>query len=164
VVLSCDAIPHTGLMQCVARRIVDKHMLHLIKMWLQVPVEEEDEKGNQRLTGGKDNDRGAPQGGVVSPLHANLYMNRMLKGWKQSKRGEQFQARIVAYAEDFVILSPRKSERGTELGAGDADAVGADAQRAEDEHTERASGAVPLSGLYLRAALQPAHGAGVHRM
>ena len=81
-------------MQCVARRIVDQHMLHVIKMWLKVPVEERDEKaeaptrgtrqGKKRLTGGKGNDRGTPQGGVISPLLANLYMNRMLKGWKQT--------------------------------------------------------------------------------
>jgi RNA-directed DNA polymerase len=63
-----DTIPHSELMQCVARRIVDKHMLHLLKMWLKVPVEEENEKGQKRLTGGKDNDRGTPQGGVVTPL------------------------------------------------------------------------------------------------
>jgi RNA-directed DNA polymerase len=104
-----DTIPHSELMQCVARRIVDKHVLHLVKMWLEVPVEERDAKGKKRLTGGKDNDRGTPQGGVISPLLANLYMNRMLKGWKQTKRGEQFQARIVSYADDFVILSRGKA-------------------------------------------------------
>jgi RNA-directed DNA polymerase len=105
-----DTIPHSELMQCVARRIVDKHMLHLIKMWLKVPVEEEDEKGNKRLTGGKDNDRGTPQGGVISPLLANLYMNRMLKGWRQTGRAEQFRARMVNYADDFVILSRGKAK------------------------------------------------------
>ena len=104
-----DTIPHSELMQCVARRIVDKHVLHLIQMWLKVPVEERDETGKKRLTGGKDNDRGTPQGGVISPLLANLYMNRMLKGWKQTKRGEQFQARIVSYADDFAILSRGKA-------------------------------------------------------
>jgi RNA-directed DNA polymerase len=104
-----DTIPHSELMQCVARRIVDKHMLHLIQMWLKVPVEERDAKGKKRLTGGKDNDCGTPQGGVISPLLANLYMNRMLKGWKQTKRGEQFRARIVSYADDFVILSRGKA-------------------------------------------------------
>lgn len=104
-----DTIPHTELMQSVARRIVDKHMLHLIRMWLKVPVEERDEKGNKRLTGGKDKDRGTPQGGVISPLLANLYMNRMLKGWRQTGREEQFQARIVNYADDFVILSRGKA-------------------------------------------------------
>ncbi len=87
-----DTIPHSELLQCVAKRIVDKHMLHLIKMWLKAPVEERDEAGKKRVTGGKDNDRGTPQGGVVSPLLANLYMNRMLKGWRQTRRGEQYQA------------------------------------------------------------------------
>ena len=100
-----DTIPHSELMQCVARRIVDKHMLHLLKMWLKVPVEEEDGKGKKRLTGGKDHDRGTPQGGVISPLLANLYMNRMLKGWRNTKRGEQYQAKLVTFADDFVILS-----------------------------------------------------------
>jgi len=101
-------------MQCVARRIVDKHMLHLLKMWLKVPVEERDEKGKKRLTGGKDNDRGTPQGGVVSPLLANLYMNRMLKGWRQTGRAEQLRAHIVNYADDFVILSRGKAAEALE--------------------------------------------------
>src|SRR5438067_8152797 len=106
-----DTIPHSELMQCVARRIVDRQMLHLIKMWLKAPVEERDETtGKRRLTGGKDYDRGTPQGGVVSPGLANLYMNRMLKGWRQTRRGEQFRARIVNYADDFVILSRGHAE------------------------------------------------------
>jgi RNA-directed DNA polymerase len=109
-----DTIPHSELMQCVARRIVDKHMLHLVKMWLKVPVEERDEKGNKRLTGGKDNDRGTPQGGVISPMLANLYMNRMLKGWKQTGRAEQFRARIISYADDFVVLSRGKANEALE--------------------------------------------------
>src|SRR6266436_8108765 len=100
-----DTIPHSELLQCVARRIVDGQMLHLIKMWIKAPVEERDENGKRQLTGGKDNDRGTPQGGVVSPALANLYMNRMLKGWRQTRRGEQFRAHIVNYADDFVILS-----------------------------------------------------------
>jgi len=104
-----DTIPHSELMQCVARRIVDRHVLHLLKMWLKVPVETRDGNGKRRLTGGKDNDRGTPQGGVISPALANLYMNRMLKGWRQTKRGEQFRARIVNYADDFVILSRGKA-------------------------------------------------------
>jgi RNA-directed DNA polymerase len=105
-----DTIPHSELLQCVARRIVDRHMLHLIKMWLKVPVEERDENGKRRLTGGKDNDRGTPQGGVISPALANLYMNRMLKGFRQTRRGEQFRAQLVNYADDFVILSRGKAE------------------------------------------------------
>jgi RNA-directed DNA polymerase len=109
-----DTIPHSELLQCVARRIVDKHMLHLIKMWLKVPVEERDEKGKTRLTGGKDNDRGTPQGGVISPLLANLYINRMLKGFRQTGREAQFKARIVNYADDFVILSRGKAKEALE--------------------------------------------------
>jgi RNA-directed DNA polymerase len=104
-----DTIPHSELLQCVARRIVDRYMLHLIKMWLKVPVEERDGNGKRRLTGGKDHDRGTPQGGVISPGLANLYMNRMLKGWRQSRRGEQFRAQMVNYADDFVILSRGKA-------------------------------------------------------
>jgi RNA-directed DNA polymerase len=89
-------------------------MLHLIKMWLKVPVEERDGNGKRRLTGGKDNDRGTPQGGVISPVLANLYMNRMLKGWRQSRRGEQFRAHMVNYADDFVILSRGKAAEALE--------------------------------------------------
>jgi RNA-directed DNA polymerase len=109
-----DTIPHSELMKCVARRIVDRHILHLIKMWVSVPVEERDEKGKRQVTGGKDNDRGTPQGGVISPGLANLYMNRMLKGWRQTGRGEQFQARLVNYADDFVIVSRGKAAESLE--------------------------------------------------
>jgi RNA-directed DNA polymerase len=109
-----DTIPHAELMKCVARRIVDKHMLHLLKMWLTVPVEERDEQGKKRLTGGKGQDRGTPQGGVISPLLANLYMNRMLKGFRQTGRGEQLRARIVNYADDFVILSRGRAAQALE--------------------------------------------------
>jgi len=104
-----DTIPHCELLQCVARRIVDRDVLHLIKLWLTAPVEERDANGKRWLTGGKDHHCGTPQGGVCSPLLANVYMNRMLKGWKNTKRGEQFQARMVSYADDFVILSRGKA-------------------------------------------------------
>jgi RNA-directed DNA polymerase len=113
-----DTIPHSALMQCVTRRIVDRQMLHLIQGWLKVPVEERDEQGKRRLTGGKDHDRGTPQGGVVSPGLANLYMNRMLKGFRQTRREEQFRARIVNYADDFVILSRGKAKEALEWSSG----------------------------------------------
>ncbi len=79
-----DTIPHSELLQCVARRIVDRQMLHLIKAWLKVPVEERDET------------------------------NRMLKGWRRTRRGEQFRAQIVNYADDFVILSRGKAKEALE--------------------------------------------------
>ena len=100
-----DNIPHRDLMQCVARRIVDRHVLALIKMWLKAPVEERDGDGKRRIVGGKGNTRGTPQGGVASPLLANIYMNRFLKHWRLSGCSEAFRAHVVAYADDFVILS-----------------------------------------------------------
>ena len=100
-----DTIPHRDLMQCVARRIVDRHVCGLIKMWLKAPVEERDGDGKRRIVGGKGNTRGTPQGGVASPLLANIYMNRFLKHWRLSGCGEAFRAHVVAYADDFVILS-----------------------------------------------------------
>jgi len=100
-----DTIPHDQLMRSVARRIVDKHVLRLIKMWLRAPVEETDGDGTKRLTGGKRHKMGTPQGGVISPLLANLYMNRFLKHWRLTEQGRKLKAHVIAYADDFVILS-----------------------------------------------------------
>jgi RNA-directed DNA polymerase len=100
-----DTIPHAELLKSVARRIMDRNVLRLIKMWLKAPVEERDEDGIRRMSGGKSNTRGTPQGGVASPLLANIYMNRFLKYWRHSGCGEAFRAHIVSYADDFVILS-----------------------------------------------------------
>ena len=92
-------------MQSVARRIVDRNVLRLIKMWLKTPVEERDDDGKRRMSGGRRSTCGTPQGGVVSPMLANVYMNRFLKYWRLSGRSSTYQAHVVAYADDFVILS-----------------------------------------------------------
>ena len=97
-----DTIPHQELMQSIARRIVDPDMLRLIKQWLKAPVETTDGDGKRRMEGGKASKHGVPQGGVISPLIANLTMNRFLKHWRQSGRGEAWQAHIINYADDFV--------------------------------------------------------------
>ncbi len=99
-----DTIPHAELMKSVARRIVDRHVLRLIKMWLQAPVEETDGRGRRhRTTRNKDEGRGCPQGAPISPLLANLYMRRFVLGWKALGYEKRFQAKIVNYADDFVI-------------------------------------------------------------
>jgi RNA-directed DNA polymerase len=100
-----DSIPHDALLKSVARRIADGAVLRLIKLWLKAPIEERDEDGKRRMSGGKSNKRGTPQGGVVSPLLANIYMNRFLKHWRLTGRGEAFRAQVISYADDFVILS-----------------------------------------------------------
>jgi RNA-directed DNA polymerase len=99
-----DSIPHVELMKSVARRVSDKHLLHLLKMWLEAPVEETDERGHkQRTTRNKDTGRGTPQGAPISPLLSNLYMRRFILGWKVLGHERRLRAKIVNYADDFVI-------------------------------------------------------------
>src|SRR5437016_1214174 len=85
-----DTIPHADLLKSVARRLSDRHVLRLIKRWLKAPIEERDGDGTRRMSGGKNGRCGTPQGGVASPLLANIYMNRFLKHWQRTGRGEAF--------------------------------------------------------------------------
>jgi group II intron reverse transcriptase/maturase len=99
------SIPHAELLKSVARRIVDRRVLHLIKMWLECPVEETDDRGRKkRTTEARDNRRGIPQGAPISPLLANLYMRRFVLGWKMLGLERSLGTRIVTYADDLVIL------------------------------------------------------------
>ena len=100
-----DTIPHSELLRSVATRIVDRHVLRLVKLWLKTPIEETDPDGRRRMSGGKRSTCGTPQGGVISPLLANRYMNRFLRHWRNQGRGDAFKAHVVNYADDFVILS-----------------------------------------------------------
>src|SRR5664279_442145 len=99
------SIPHAELMLSLARRIVDRRVLHLIKLWLECAVEETDKRGRKtRTTEAKDNRRGIPQGSPISPLLANLYMRRFVLGWKKFGLDKSLGTRIVTYADDLVIL------------------------------------------------------------
>jgi len=107
-----DSIPHAELMQCVARRVSDGAMLHLVKMWLVAPVEEIDRQGHtHRTTRNKDEGRGSPQGAPISPLLANVYMRRFVLGWRTLGYGQKLKARIVNYADDFVICCHGTAEQ-----------------------------------------------------
>ena len=107
-----DSIPHAELMKCLARRIVDGAMLHLVKMWLDAPVEETDEQGRRhRTTRNRDDGRGTPQGAVISPLLSNLYMRRFILGWKTLGYERTLDAHIVNYADDFVICCRDRAEQ-----------------------------------------------------
>jgi RNA-directed DNA polymerase len=98
-----NTIPHGPLMRCLSRRIADGSVLSVVKRWLQAPVVERRERGEQRTTAAADTNRGTPQGGVVSPLLANLYFRRFVLAWKQFGHEQRFQARVVNYADDLVI-------------------------------------------------------------
>ena len=99
-----NTIPHGDLMRCVARRIADGTVLSVIREWLNAPVVERSAQGERRSTEAKDRHRGTPQGGIISPLLANLYFRRFMLAWYQHGYAKRFQAEVVNYADDFVIL------------------------------------------------------------
>jgi RNA-directed DNA polymerase len=103
-----DSISHDKLLAFMAERIVDKNILWLIKMWLKGPVVEEGEDGKKRYQG---NDKGTPQGGVISPLLANIYLHVLDRIWKEQKVQERYGARLIRYADDFVVLCSGPTEK-----------------------------------------------------
>ncbi len=103
-----DTIPHGKLLKLIARRIVDKHILKLIKMWLNAPIVEENADGKTRNISSRI---GTPQGGVISPLLANIYLNVLDKVWNTQEIEKRFGASLVRYADDFVVLCHGNMER-----------------------------------------------------
>ena len=107
-----DTIPHARLMIMVAERISDGSVLHLIQMWLKAPIIAEGEDGAKRhIGGGKGNRKGTPQGGVISPLLANIYLHLLDRIWERRQLQGRLGARIVRYADDIVILCRRGTEQ-----------------------------------------------------
>ncbi len=100
-----DSIPHDKLLAVVAERIVDSAILHVVKLWLKAPVIGEDEDGTKKnVGGGKANSKGTPQGGVISPLLSNCYLHLLDRIWEKHQLRWKLKARIVRYADDFVVL------------------------------------------------------------
>lgn len=128
-----DSIPHAELMKSVARRIVDRNVLRLIKGWLNAPIEEDDERrGSIRTTPNRDSRRGTPQGSPISPLLSNIYMRRFILGWKKLGLADRWSAHIVNYADDFVICCRTGAEHAM---AAMRDMVGALGLTVNDDKT-----------------------------
>jgi len=98
-----NTIPHGPLMRCLSRRIADGSVLSVVKLWLRAPVVERQGRGERRTTVAADTNRGTPQGGVASPLLANLYFRRFVLAWKRFGHEQRLRARVVNYADDLVI-------------------------------------------------------------
>jgi RNA-directed DNA polymerase len=98
-----DTIPHAALLACLEERIADRSVLHLIRMWLRVPVQEREASGRVTLTHPR---AGTPQGGVISPLLSNLYLHALDRSWHApGGPRDRWNARLVRYADDFVVLA-----------------------------------------------------------
>ena len=106
---------HEALPRVWSRCVSDGALRGLIKVWLQMAVEEDEGHGGyRRTTVAKDTGRETPQGAPISPLLSNLYLRRFILGWKKLGWEEKLQARIVAYADDFVILCRSHAEGARE--------------------------------------------------
>ena len=98
-----DSIPHAQLLAAVARRIADRHILRLLTDWLRAPVVVERDDGKRETRGGKRTRHGTPQGGVISPLLANVYLHAFDTAWRAGGLERRWQARLIRYADDFVV-------------------------------------------------------------
>lgn len=105
-----DTIPHAKLLATVAERVADGAVLHLLKLWLKAPIVSDEGGQRRNLGGGKRNRKGTPQGGVISPLLANRYLHLLDRNWEGQKMAEHHQARLVRYADDFVVLCRKQTE------------------------------------------------------
>ena len=146
------SIPHAELLKSVARRIVDRRVLHLIKMWLECPVEETDDRGRKtRTTEARDNRRGIPQGSPISPLLANIYMRRFVLGWKKLGLEQSLGTShrdLRRRSRDPV--QERQSRRGVATTARDHGQAEAHGQRGEDTNLQGPGRGVRLPGLHVR--------------
>jgi RNA-directed DNA polymerase len=101
-----DSIPHDKLMACLRMRITDRSVLQLIRLWLESPVVEGGASSGEPEKWSRAG-KGTPQGGVISPLLSNLYLHWFDKVFCRSSEAAQAKAKLVRYADDFVVLAPR---------------------------------------------------------
>jgi RNA-directed DNA polymerase len=107
-----DTIAHDKLLRTIAERVSDGAVMALLKQWLKAPVCEVDERGRTTWVGGGQSSRvGTPQGGVISPLLANIYLNLLDRIWERHEIEKRYSARLVRYADDMVILCRRGTEQ-----------------------------------------------------
>ncbi len=119
-----DSIPHDQLLAAVARRVADRHILRLLTQWLRAPVVVERDDGRRELRGGKRTRRGTPQGGVISPLLANVYLHAFDTAWRAGGLERRWQARLIRYADDFVVLCRAKAAQVQVVVADQLEALG----------------------------------------
>jgi group II intron reverse transcriptase/maturase len=157
-----DSIPHAELLRCLARRLSDGLMLGLLARWLEMPVEETDAKGNcQRTTRNKDEGRGTPQGAPLSPLLANLYLRRFILGWKTHGHEQRFQAKIVNYADDFVICCRHQAAQAMAAMRSMMTRLKLTVNETKTRHCRVPAQTFDFFGLQLRQAVRAVHGPGV---
>lgn len=101
-----DTIPHDRLMKTVAERVVDRAMLALVKRFLEAPIIDERDGGRPQRPR-----QGTPQGGVISPLLANVYLHLLDRNFRRQVERGHLQGRLIRYADDFVLLTPRRPDR-----------------------------------------------------
>jgi RNA-directed DNA polymerase len=145
-----DSIPHAPLLVAVARRIADRHILRLLTDWLRAPVVVERDDGKRETRGGKRTRRGTPQGGGISPLLATLSLHAFDTAWRAGGLERRWQARLIRYADDFVILCRSQAGQVHAVVAQQLHALGLTLNEAKTRVLDARRGAFTFLGFAVR--------------
>jgi len=154
-----DSIPHDRLLAAVARRVADRALLRLLTQWLRAPVVVERADGKREVHGGKRTRRGTPQGGVISPLLANLCLHAFDSAWRAGGLERRWQARLIRYADDFVMCCRQAGEEVRTVVAEQLQALGLTLNGAKTRVLDARREAFTFLGL-TRCARRAAEGRG----